>query len=261
MLRFSSQYRAAPYIVAIDPGSESLSVAIQVNNIMRSAIKLLLPLTVAFSAHAAYAADADWATYAAPTKDFEVDVPGPVDVKKAQMQGIAVRTYKATNNGRNFVVTATTVPSDPRAFDGFTKGIQESVGENSGTIKSSQKTSGSGWEGVLVDATQPGREFSYLALHPTDNVPLGYALMTNASPDDPATKKFFGSLKVHVAHTDGDETYGGLVDPKTASGAPTPYEQGLIVGKILGFCVPILIITLIVGFAIWQGVKKKKKPE
>jgi len=213
-------------------------------------------ISLLLSVAPALAAGNDWTKFAPETKDFEVEMPASVDSQSKDARGISIRIYKATTGTRNFVISATTVPSDAKSVEGFLDGIKDSIKDEKADIVSSTPATGTGWNGSLIEAQKGESKFCYLVSHAND-APLGYTLVTNGPSNDSQTKEFFESFVVHIPKADpSDQTFGGLVDPKNAT-ADTPFEEGRRFGKIIGLTIPFFV-ALLVALFVRKLLKRKK---
>lgn len=218
----------------------------------RSAVLALL-----LSAGTALAAGNEWSKFAPPTKDFDVEMPASVDTQSKDAKGISIRIYKATTGTRNFVISATTVPSDAKSVEGFLDGIKDSIKDEKAEVVSTTAKTGTGWKGSLVEAQKGDAKFCYLVSQAND-APLAYTLVTNGPAGDNETKQFFDSFVVHIPKSDpSDKTLGGLVDPDNAT-ADTPFEEGRRFGKIVGLTIPFFA-ALLIGLLIRKMIRGKKK--
>ncbi|HEY9731411.1 MAG TPA: hypothetical protein V6C89_05830 [Drouetiella sp.] len=226
---------------------------------MRKSLQLAVVMVTWFlTCNGVLANPGDWAKYSPATRDFEVQMPAPVDSQVKEAAGLKSRFYKAMSGDRNYVISAITVGSDKQSFDGFVDGIKDSIKDEKADIVSTTDATGAGWTGSLIEARKGAMKFCYLVAHATE-APLGYTLVTNASSTDSKSKEFLDSFVVHIPKpAAGDNTYGGLVDPQGAAATDTPFEEGRRVGYIVGLCLPIV---LLVAFSIFltKLIKGKKK--
>jgi hypothetical protein len=224
---------------------------------MRKLLQLAVVMVTLFlSCNVAWAAPGGFAKFSPETKDFDVQMPAPVDSQLKEAAGMKSRFYKATDGQRNYVVSAITVGSDKQSFDGFVEGVKDSIKDEKADIVSTDAATGAGWTGSLIEAQKGAAKFCYLVAHATE-APLGYTLVTNGSSTDPKSKEFLDSFVVHIPKpADGDKTFGGLVESQSAV-VDTPYEEGRRVGRIIGLCFPFLLLILV--FVLVRKLRAKKK--